>query len=106
MCQGQPVGWTDLEFLDEGMGVAHGRFYPEPAYEPFRQMVIAAAEARHERAGAPADRPCFEVTTGSGEAVRTSDVVIDDFDDVAVDPEITVFLDDRDQFLRLTGRSP
>ena len=104
-CDGQLVGSTDLEFLDEGMGVAHGRFYPGPGYEVFRRRVLDAAEARHARAPAPADRPRFEVTAAAGELVRTRDVVIDDFDDVAVDPAISVFLDDRDQFLRLAGRS-
>jgi hypothetical protein len=100
--EGQIIGSTNLAVIDAGMGVAHGHFHPEPGYAAIRPAVVRAAEGRaSKRAVAP--QPHFDLAMGTGEIVMTSAVVIDDFDTVAVDPEITAYLDDREQFLRLLG---
>ena len=94
------MGSTDLEFIDSGMGVAHGRFYPEGPYQDIRAEVIRAAEARHTGTG-QAIPPKLELTSETGEIVATGFVAIEDFDDIAVDPEISVMIEDREQYLRL-----
>lgn len=99
---GQRIGSTDLELADEAMGVAYGRFHPEPPYAAVRPDVIRSAEARQERRSDIVPPP-FELTTNHGEPVRTVAVVIDDFEDVAVDPEIAVFFENYKEFQRLLG---
>ena len=95
-----PIGSTDLECVDGGMGVAYGRFHPEESYEAIRPQVIRAAEARHRNESGAA-LPQLELLTSTGEIVRTTMIFIDDLSDVEVDLEITVFLEDREQFCRL-----
>ena len=99
---GQCVGSADLEFADTGMGVAHGRFYPEPAYQQIRAEVIRAAEARSHMPYGHAAPPRLELATRTGEIVRTGFLVVDDFE-IDVDPEISASFEDREQFLRLIG---
>lgn len=100
--EGQVIGSTDLAFVDDGMGLAFGRFHPEPRYEAIRPSVVRSAEARHNRHPEIAP-PRLEVETDAGEMVKAFALVIDDFDEVEVDPEVTVIFDDREQFLRLVG---
>ena len=100
--EGQVIGWTDLAFVDDGMGLAFDRFHPEPRYEAIRPDVVRSAEARQNWNYEIAP-PSFEVATDAGEMVKAFSVVIDDFDEVEADPEVTVIFDDREQFLRLLG---
>ncbi len=97
MFAGQPVGSTDLEFFDDGIGVAHGDFYPDESYKSIRGAVVSAAEARHHRLAGHV-LPRLYLVTAAGQLVQTSAVVIDDFDDVIVTPEIAAFLEDREEF--------
>jgi len=93
------IGEAILESFDEGMGVAHGTFRPGSAYPDVRAQVIAAAEARDQRIEpSPVD---LEARSKSGEVIDAGFVVIDDFANVEVDPDVTVQFANRDQWLRL-----
>jgi hypothetical protein len=101
LASGRLVGTSALEHFDDGMGVAFGRFEPSDAYATIRDEIIRAAEARN--AGHAHSGPKLDVATESGERLATGFVTIDDFD-VAVDPEVTVKLDDREQWENIANR--
>lgn len=98
---GEVVGTSDLEFVDHGMGVAHGAFRAAPAYSAVRAKLVRAAEALYDREEENVEFPPLQVSTRSGEVLETGFVVIADFDENGVDPEITVRLLNREQFLRV-----
>jgi hypothetical protein len=99
----ETVGTSELEHVDYGMGVAHGAFHPTPAYSAIRPAVVTAAEALYDREQ-DVTAPPLAITTESGELLLTGFVIIADFDDADVDPEITVKLLDREQFERVLRR--
>jgi hypothetical protein len=98
---GELIGTSALEHVDDGMGVAYGAFLPEPAYSAVRAEIADAAESRHERREDTVDLPRLQVSTRLGEILATHFVVIDDFVDVDVDPEISVGLLNREQLERI-----
>lgn len=97
---GEPVGTSELEHVDDGMGVAHGSFHPSPAYDAIRSTIVSAAEALYDREEDGVTLPPLAITSESGEVLLTGFVIIADFNEADVDPEITVKLLDRDQFER------
>lgn len=103
--QDQAVGTTDLEYLDEGMGVGHGRFHPLPPYDGVRDQVIHAAEARHSGKLAHVASPPFELRSSAGEHIATSFVVVEDFPEASAefDLEIAAQFRDAEQYVRVTG---
>ena len=93
------VGDAVLEHLDSGMGVASGTFQPNQRYRRIMASVVAAADQRHR--GHHATVGGLEARTVRGEVVATGFIQIDDFADVAVDPEISVQFEDREQAERV-----
>lgn len=59
------IGTTDLESGDPPMGVAFGRFYPEPAYAAVRERVIATS-------GATPDDLELQVRVVGGKTLKSS----------------------------------
>lgn len=98
------VGTSELEHVDNGMGVAHGAFHPTPAYSAIRSAVVSAAEALYDREEQNVPVPPLAIITESAEVLLTGFVIIADFDEVDVDPEITVKMLDREQFERVLRR--
>jgi len=97
------IGHASLDSFDEGMGVAFGPFQPNPEYAEIRPRITAAAEARHHKV--PAEHIELEARTAAGEVISTGFVQIDDFEDVNVDPEASVQIRDRVQWLRISPPS-
>ncbi len=95
------IGHVDLTAVDDGMAVASGCFRPTARYSEVRPRITAAPEARHQNE--LAEGVALEARTSAGEVIATGFVVIDDFDDVDVDPEASIQFSDRDQFLRVCG---
>lgn len=95
------IGEAVLDEIDEGMGVAVGPFRPSPRYCEVRPQITAAAEARHQRRSS--ESPRLEARSKLGEVLATGFVVIDDFADVAVDPEATVQFTDPAELVKAKG---
>jgi len=93
------IGEVALTDIDEGMGVASGRFSPSPSYAKVRQEITRGAEARAR--GEVSSGIELEARTKSGERIEVGFITIDDFADVNVDPEATVQFENREQVLRL-----
>jgi hypothetical protein len=100
--QDEVVGTSDLEWLDSGMGVGYGRFYPRPAYVSIPEQVVMATEARHAGKLDNSIIPPLELRSAAGERIETSFVTIEDYGDESpnLDLEIAAQFSERDQYER------
>lgn len=92
-CNGEPVGYSDLAFSDEGMGVRNGLFHPLPAYHRVAPLFRDFSRLRQEHIiGSEESGPLqniramienlqLEVRTASGEPIGTLWVGLEDFSD-------------------------
>jgi len=90
LCNGEPIGSSDLEDRDESNGVAVGLFVPTPAYERVRPVFRLFIEAHADGESEPdvaklsayeAARADLElvVTDASGDPLPAAGVVVLDF---------------------------
>ncbi|HXH37946.1 MAG TPA: hypothetical protein VNN08_04925 [Thermoanaerobaculia bacterium] len=95
------IGHGSLDAFDDGMGVASGPFQPSAPYVAVRAGIMAAAEARLQNLRC--DDVVLEARAPSGEVISAGFIQIDDFEDVDVDPEVSIQFSDHWQWLRVSG---
>jgi hypothetical protein len=96
----QPLGQSDLENIDEGMGVVWGTFHPTPAYESVRPIFRRFANSLGHSSARPDDnselaryyreRDALRLTLrdAAGQLLFTSFIHIEDLSEEAPgDPE-------------------
>ncbi len=107
----QPLGTSNLERFDPGMGVASGRFSPLPAYEAVRPLFRRYAEALAVDASGTDDQAALtafyqerdtlplHLVDSAGVPVSTRVIHINDFSEEAGEEEgyeLEVYLSERD----------
>jgi hypothetical protein len=102
MSAGVVVGTLNAEFVDDGMGVAHGSFEPVEAYALIRNDVIAASEKR--AIGVQAPGPELRARAGGEEILQAAFVTITEYQDSA-EPEAAVQFGNREQWLRIARQA-
>ena len=110
-----PIGSSDLEGRDDGMGVANGAFFATPSYGPVRALFVAWSEAREakpvdESSVREAARRISELGltlhTVDGAHVPTSSIAITDYSlELGEDArEVMVIVADRASWIRFFSR--
>ncbi|HET7550629.1 MAG TPA: hypothetical protein VFK04_05020 [Gemmatimonadaceae bacterium] len=90
--RGVPIGYSELEHFDDGMGVAIGQFRPTPAYEQLRPVFRRYSEALGETSAHETDEVALqafqrevaalrlEIRDSDGRVIPTSWVHVYDFE--------------------------
>lgn len=84
LCEGKIIGSTDLDPTDPPMGVAEGRFFPTPDYDPRLHAYVIDGDDNKLGEGAKIFARCDE------HMLPCAGIVIEDYDETLQEINLTV----------------